>query len=171
MAGSTAAGYRDGPGSVALFNEPFGLCADTNGNLFVADPYNNCIREISPDTYGIGIPDWWQLQYFGRIGINPNSDPNDNGMTAYEDFWAGLNPTNPASVFKIESAAVNASGTQISWDSVLGKNYTIQWSPNLVSWNTLASSIAGNGSIISYTNSTVGMRITQRFYRILVIGF
>lgn len=170
MAGSAIAGYRDGPGSVALFNYPAGICVDTNGNIFVADAFNNCIREISPDTYGIGIADSWQLKYFGHIGIDPDSDPNNNGMTAYEDFWAGLNPTNPASVFKIESATLSTSGTQISWDSVLNKNYTVQWSPDLISWNTISGPIAGTGSIVSYMDSTPRSLTSQRFYRILV-GF
>ncbi|HEV2330952.1 MAG TPA: chitobiase/beta-hexosaminidase C-terminal domain-containing protein, partial [Verrucomicrobiae bacterium] len=166
MAGSVIAGYLDGPGSIALFNRPLSLCVDTNENIFVADTDNNCIREISPDTCGIGIADWWQLKYFGHIGIDPNSDPNNNGLTAYDDFWAGLNPTNPASVFKIESATFNRNGTQISWDTVSGKNYAVQRSSDLVSWTTIASSIAGTGSIASYTD-TIPSR-TPEFYRIVV---
>lgn len=166
MAGSPTAGYQNGPGSIALFNFPVGICVDTNGNIFVADANNNCIREISPDTYGIGIADWWQLKYFGRIGIDPNSHPDNNGLNAFEDFWAGLNPTNPASVFKIESATENRNGTQISWDTVSGKSYAVQRSSDLVSWTTIASSILGTGSIMSYTD-TIPSRIPE-FYRIVV---
>lgn len=169
MAGTGVFGYQNGRGSMAQFNGADGLCTDTNGNIYVADFGNNCVREISPDTFGIGIADWWQLKYFGRIGIDPNSDPDNNGMTAYEDFWAGLDPTNPASIFKIEGATARPAGTKISWDSVLGKSYAVQWSPDLVSWYPLASSIGGTGSIISYTDLTAGAQTSQRFYRILVI--
>jgi glucose/arabinose dehydrogenase len=168
MAGSAVPGYQNGSGANAEFNDPIGLCMDTNGNIFVADSGNNCIREISPDTYGIGIADWWQLKYFGHVGINPNSDPNNNGLTAYDDFWAGLNPTNPGSIFKIEKASMNSSGTQVSWDSVLGKNYTVQWSSDLVTWNNLGSPIPGNGSVASTTDTTPGGQNHQRFYRVLV---
>ncbi len=168
LAGNGINGYQNGPGYRAEFNGPIGICVDTNGNIFVADSGNNCIREISPDTADIGIADWWELKYFGYIGINPNSDPNNNGLTAYDDFWAGLNPTNPASVFKIESASVTNSGTTIKWDSVLGKNYTVQWSSDLVTWNTLGNPIAGNGSLASMTDSTPGRQNRQRFYRVLV---
>ncbi len=41
-------GDADGPGSVARFNEPWGLCVDKFGNVFVADTRNNKIRKISP---------------------------------------------------------------------------------------------------------------------------
>ncbi|MBD3815762.1 MAG: hypothetical protein IE913_04790, partial [Halothiobacillus sp.] len=36
-AGSTAAGYGDGTGTQAIFSSPFGVTADAQGNLFVAD--------------------------------------------------------------------------------------------------------------------------------------
>jgi hypothetical protein len=168
MAGSGFSGFQNGPGSIALFNGAAGLCVDTDGNIFVADSGNNCIREISPDTAGIGIADWWQLKYFGHVGIDPNTDANNNGLTAYEDFWAGLNPTNPASIFKIESASMTNSSTTISWDSVLGKNYTVQWSSDLVTWNALGNPVLGNGSLASMTDSTPGQQNRQRFYRVLV---
>ena len=167
MAGGGVSGYLNGPGSVAEFNGVAGLCVDTNGNIFIADSGNNCIREISPDTYGIGIPDWWQLKYFGYVGINPNEDPDNTGMTAYEDFWAGLNPTNPASVFKIAAFATNGA-VQVNWTSVLGKTYTIEWSTNLIQWNSIGNSMVGNGSPASFTDSSAGTQSTERFYRVVV---
>ncbi len=41
-------GDTDGPGDVARFNEPWGLCVDKYGNVFVADTRNNKIRKITP---------------------------------------------------------------------------------------------------------------------------
>ncbi|MEO1435361.1 MAG: gliding motility-associated C-terminal domain-containing protein [Bacteroidota bacterium] len=52
---STIAGVKDqigdldGPAEQALFNEPWGLCVDAIGNLFVADTRNNKIRKITPE--------------------------------------------------------------------------------------------------------------------------
>lgn len=37
--------YLDGPGAYAAFNRPQGMCY-ANGNLYVADTYNHCVRVI-----------------------------------------------------------------------------------------------------------------------------
>jgi len=46
---SQSAGWVDGPGNVARFNGPGGLTVDGTDNVYVADTYNNAIREISPN--------------------------------------------------------------------------------------------------------------------------
>src|SRR5207302_1606150 len=46
LAGST--GSADGTGSAARFYQPFGLAADSSGNIYVADSQNNTIRQINP---------------------------------------------------------------------------------------------------------------------------
>ncbi len=43
------AGFMDGPGNQALFNQPRGVAADHDGNVFVADTLNRRIRKITPD--------------------------------------------------------------------------------------------------------------------------
>jgi sugar lactone lactonase YvrE len=40
-------GFADGAGNVARFSDPNGLSADEQGNIYVADLYNNRIRKIS----------------------------------------------------------------------------------------------------------------------------
>ena len=46
IVGSTA-GYSDGDGASAKFNNPIGLGIDNHGNIYVADGNNNRIRKIS----------------------------------------------------------------------------------------------------------------------------
>jgi DNA-binding beta-propeller fold protein YncE len=53
LAGSTTAGFANGVGAAASFNNPIGVCADGSGNLYVADAGNNEIRKISGFTQGI----------------------------------------------------------------------------------------------------------------------
>jgi NHL repeat len=48
FAGSSGSGSADGVGSDAQFAVPFGVAADTNGNVYVADTLNHTIRKITP---------------------------------------------------------------------------------------------------------------------------
>lgn len=48
FAGSGIEGYVDGPGTTAQFSYDGQIVSDAQGNLFLTDPRNSCIRKISP---------------------------------------------------------------------------------------------------------------------------
>lgn len=48
LAGKGEFGLSDGEGSNARFNIPIRLACDREGNIIVADIFNNCIRKITP---------------------------------------------------------------------------------------------------------------------------
>ncbi|NIP92376.1 MAG: hypothetical protein GWO24_02415, partial [Akkermansiaceae bacterium] len=48
VAGSTS-GFAEGSGADALFDQPWGLASDRDGNTYVADTLNHRIRRIAPD--------------------------------------------------------------------------------------------------------------------------
>lgn len=47
LAGDGTNGHRDGPGQTAQFNSPVGVAVDALGNVYVADTYNDCVRQIN----------------------------------------------------------------------------------------------------------------------------
>lgn len=47
LAGGNAGGYIDGTGTGAAFRNPTGLAVDEQGNLYVADTNNGCIRKVT----------------------------------------------------------------------------------------------------------------------------
>lgn len=49
LAGGGYPGAKDGSGRDASFDQPNGLCADPEGNIYVADTFNNRIRKVTPD--------------------------------------------------------------------------------------------------------------------------
>lgn len=49
FAGSGIKGHADGPKELAEFNNPCQICFDKDGNLYVGDTDNYCVRLISPE--------------------------------------------------------------------------------------------------------------------------
>ena len=49
IAGATSGGHRDGPLDVAEFRQPSQMFCDNDGNIYIADFGNSCIRRITPD--------------------------------------------------------------------------------------------------------------------------
>ncbi len=49
VAGAAGAGFRDGPAAEAQFDGPVGIAIDNDGNLIIADSYNDRIRKVGKD--------------------------------------------------------------------------------------------------------------------------
>jgi hypothetical protein len=103
-------------------------------NMASNSVFNSYSGTIYTDSDGNGLPDWWELKYFGAIGQDPNSDPDGSGFPLIYDYIYGINPTN---------AAAKPSGTRFV--STTGLNifpYT--------NWATAATSI--NAALAAATN-------------------
>jgi len=84
------------------------------------------------DSFGIGIPDWWQFEYFGTNGVDPSASAAGDGYSNLQKFQMGLNPTNyynpngPPGFF----GYVDGTGTNvfIAWSAAPGPviNYSAQ---------------------------------------------
>ena len=48
------------------------------------------------DSDGDGLPDWWEVQYFGNLGQGANGDPDGDGLTNLQEYQLGRNPTKSA---------------------------------------------------------------------------
>jgi hypothetical protein len=112
------------------------------------------------------------LQHYG-LPINTNTDTADldgTGMNVYQDWIAGLNPTNALSVLQMTSATPthNSAGLVVTWQSVSGIMYFLQSSTNLAAqpaFTTIQSNIVGQAGTTSYTDTTA-TNAGPYFYRV-----
>ncbi|HUA68706.1 MAG TPA: S8 family serine peptidase [Candidatus Saccharimonadales bacterium] len=119
------------------------------------------------DTDGNGLPDWWELEYFGHLtGTDPNADPDHDGMDNLAEWIAGTNPTNAASCLRVSVMSTNSNGVNVSWPSVAGKTYWLERSTNLLTgFNTISTNIAATAPTNTQTDTAI-LPDNTRFYRV-----
>jgi hypothetical protein len=90
---------------------------------------------VSPDpndTKLVGIPDSWQLQYFGSIGTIWWSDDSDgDGFNNLQEYEADTNPTNRASFLGMSGASRSGGNVTVSWHGGVQATQVLQRSFSL----------------------------------------
>jgi hypothetical protein len=97
-----------------------------------------------------GTPYWWLAQY-GLTNFNAEAvdDQDKDGLSAWQEYIAGTDPTNIASSFRIVENPRNV----LNWNAASGRLYSVYCSTNLLNgFQSLATDIAAPQS--SYTNVT-----------------
>jgi hypothetical protein len=90
------------------------------------------------DSDGGGLPDWWQLENFGHLGVDPYGNPDGDAWSNIEEYQKGTNPnafnTPPAPSGFLAVLGVTGTNALLSWNPSPGPvtNYVIQrsnWDP------------------------------------------
>jgi hypothetical protein len=104
-----------------------------------------------------GTPYEW-LAGYGLTNYNTDAvaDQDLDGLKAWQEYIAGTNPTNPASVLKATQAPRNV----ITWPAQSNRIYSVHWSTNLVKgFTNLQDNITLPQS--SYTNTAPDSRVNH----------
>jgi hypothetical protein len=116
------------------------------------------------------------LQQYGlpTDGSVDYADLDGSGFNVYQDWVAGLDPTNPASILAmLPSAATNKlAGVTVRWASVNGVQYLLQRSTNLTVqplFQIIQENIAGQGGTTSYQDASATNN-TPYYYRVGVVA-
>jgi hypothetical protein len=146
------------------------------------------IADLTGDSNNDGLPDSWQIQYFGSA-TNPNAAPNatpaGDGVPNWLKYTLGLDPMVPGVVLpegvvwangKTVSNPVNPSDTntvaiytaaEVVFNTEVGKTYQIEAASTLSDgWKKVGDPIPGTGAAISYVTPT--RTKAQQFYRVTV---
>jgi hypothetical protein len=67
--------------------------AIAKGVQYSFDSSTGVLQIAFADTDGDGLPDSWEMQYFGNLAQGPNDDPDGDGFTNLQEYQAGTNPT------------------------------------------------------------------------------
>jgi len=102
---------------------------------------------------------WLQQYGLPTDGSVDYADLDGTGMNAYQDWIAGLNPTNALSDLAMLPPAPtnNPAGLLVSWESVSNITYFLQSSTNLSTrpaFSTIQSNIVGQAGTTSYIDTT-----------------
>ena len=120
----------------------------------------------------------WQTNYFGCLACpqaQPNADLLGKGISNYNQFLLGLNPTNPASVFQILSVGRQSNDVVITWKTGGGSTNVVQATGGDVSGNYATNftdisgpiAIVGSGdTVTNYLDAGGATNVPPRYYRI-----
>jgi hypothetical protein len=128
------------------------------------------LRLSGPDTDGDGMEDDWEMAYFDTLARDGTGDFDGDGRTDLEEFRAGTNPADNASVLRVMTLNLaGANSTTVLWSAAPGRTYRVQFKDavNGSVWTDVAGDVVAAG--------TTGLKVDvagttdQRFYRVLLV--
>jgi hypothetical protein len=140
------------PGGVTFTNENF-------TNFITAYP--------AAPPYGTPIP--WLIYYGFKTNFAAAELIATNGLPVWQDYLAGLNPTNPASRFWVSTARVSNGPPLILFSTVLGRTYRLETTTTIqTNWSLLRDNMPGIGGNILFIDNRNLSGVNSVFYRVAV---
>jgi hypothetical protein len=106
--------------------------------------------------------------------LDPSGDEDSNGMSNYQEFVAGTDPTNPLSVLRAENIALSGANSQVSFTGVAGRRYRLEYSEDFLAGAAEPTwVVAGDWVSVALDGEAVDLQDPEadtpsRIYRIVV---
>jgi hypothetical protein len=128
------------------------------------------VREVKliKDTDNDGLPDYWEILYFGSLtATDGTTDSDGDGLSDYSEYLAGTDPTDPQSGMWFQGCGGGGdtfTGFTIRWSSVTNRFYAIEWTLDLMTnFTALVTDIPGTPPGNEYFHET---QVSNAFYRV-----
>jgi streptogramin lyase len=103
IAGTGQIGTTDGAGSQASFYCPWGITADTNGDLYIADTYNRLIRKITAADNNVSTIQLGSLNFYSPYNITLDKQSHSLYATDFNEHLMKIAPDGNLSVIYMDS--------------------------------------------------------------------
>jgi len=114
------------------------LSSSTNISFAIDRPYS-LLATFTADSDQDGLPDNWEMAYFGSLIASPGGDPDGDGKTNLQEFENGTNPLVP-DVLRIENLRLTNSLGILSVSNNTGTRYQIERAITIPgNWATVAA--------------------------------
>jgi hypothetical protein len=134
--------------------EPYYALSNTIAAIVqVGDRTNNLFLRARSwvDSDGSGLPDWWQLDWFGDTGVDPYGDSDQDGWVNLQEYQNGTSPTSfntPPAPKPFEAwASTSESTATLRWGQLNGPvlHYVVERSDDYgYTYEQLATVTAGS---------------------------
>lgn len=135
--------------------------------------YANGFLEILPATRDDnfdGLDDLFQRKHFPVFTspeAAPAADPDSDGASNRDEYFAATIPTDGASSLKLDEITYSESGARVRWQSVPGKRYRL-WTRELLAnspWLEVGPIVTATGLTSELADPTAS---SERYYRVEV---
>lgn len=128
------------------------------------------VQLVGGDSDLDGLPDDWEMAYFGTLARDGTGDADGDGISDAAEYRAGTSPTDSDSALSaLTVTSVGTGTTTILWRSVPGKNYGLEYKDSLdaPAWTPLPDQVTAIGDTASLTDPTPTAAV-HRFYRVVL---
>ncbi len=167
LAGQTASTLLS---NVTVAGNYYRFIVTPNDGLTNGAPVTTMAVQAALDSDSDGLNDDWEITHFGSLAAQSGTnDPDGDGFDNAQEFFAGTDPNNAASLPLITAITPSGSDVLITFSSVAGKSYTVERATDLVpmSWSPVTN-VTATGSSSQITDAGAAA-LSQRFYRVHVL--
>ena len=118
------------------------------------------------DGNGNGLPDAWELKYFGNLNQTASGDFDGDGISNLDEYQSGSDPRDPHSFLRSAGAYITAQDQfQVTFQSFIGIIYQLLESKtaNGGSFSPVGSSVVGTGGSLTLS---IPLSDSQGFVRL-----